>query len=91
MTAGAKITYTTTSGDLEDFHRRFDALGEPVRRVVAGEQLMVLAVIVGAVTAPALGVAAVVAIAVVTAAWAHASWDPRREPVTSVTRAPAAG
>ncbi len=25
MTAGAKITYTTTSGDLEDFHRRFDA------------------------------------------------------------------
>jgi 1-pyrroline-5-carboxylate dehydrogenase len=25
MTAGAKITYTTTSDDLEDFHRRFDA------------------------------------------------------------------
>jgi hypothetical protein len=83
---------TITSPErLVAFHRRFDALGEPVRRAVAGEQLMVLAVIVGAVAAPVLGVVAVVVIAVATAMWALASWDPPRDRVTNVTQAPAAG
>jgi 1-pyrroline-5-carboxylate dehydrogenase len=37
MTAGAKITYTSTSGDLEDFHRRFDA-GLASVRAAAGRR-----------------------------------------------------
>jgi 1-pyrroline-5-carboxylate dehydrogenase len=32
MTTATKITYTSTSGDLEDFHRRFDAALAQVRR-----------------------------------------------------------
>jgi 1-pyrroline-5-carboxylate dehydrogenase len=37
VTAGAKITYTSTSGDLEDFHRRFDA-GLASVRAAAGRR-----------------------------------------------------
>jgi hypothetical protein len=83
---------TITSPErLVRFHRRFDALGEPVRRVVIGEQLVVIAVIAGAVTSPVLGWVAVTAIAIATAAWAHASWDPPRDRVTKVTGAAAPG
>jgi 1-pyrroline-5-carboxylate dehydrogenase len=32
VTTATKITYTSTSGDLDDFHRRFDAALESVRR-----------------------------------------------------------
>ena len=39
MTAGAKITYTTTSGDLEDFHRRFDAGLESIRATAGRRHL----------------------------------------------------
>jgi len=39
MTAGAKITYTTTSGDLEDFHRRFDAGLEHIRSTAGRRHL----------------------------------------------------
>ena len=31
MTAPAKITYTSASGDLDEFHRRFDSALETVR------------------------------------------------------------
>jgi 1-pyrroline-5-carboxylate dehydrogenase len=34
MTTAAKITYTSTTGDLDDFHRRFDAALERVRASV---------------------------------------------------------
>jgi 1-pyrroline-5-carboxylate dehydrogenase len=34
MTAATKITYTSTSGDLEDFHRRFDTALAKVRAAV---------------------------------------------------------
>nr|MBA3496314.1 hypothetical protein [Gemmatimonadales bacterium] len=32
MTAPAKITYTSASGDLEEFHHRFDVALDAVRR-----------------------------------------------------------
>ena len=39
MTAGAKITYTSTTGDLDDFHRRFDAALASVRAAAGGRHL----------------------------------------------------
>jgi 1-pyrroline-5-carboxylate dehydrogenase len=39
MTAGAKITYTSASGDLDDFHRRFDAALLAVRGAAGGRHL----------------------------------------------------
>ncbi|MEZ0333310.1 MAG: aldehyde dehydrogenase family protein [Gemmatimonadales bacterium] len=39
MTAGAKITYTSTSGDLEEFHRRFDEGLQRVRAASGGRHL----------------------------------------------------
>jgi 1-pyrroline-5-carboxylate dehydrogenase len=39
MTAGAKITYTSTSGDLEDFHRRFDKGLESIRAAAGRRHL----------------------------------------------------
>ena len=39
MTAGTKITYTSASGDLEEFHQRFDAALESVRRAAGGRHL----------------------------------------------------
>jgi len=39
MTAGAKITYTSTTGDLEEFHRRFDAALAGVRAAAGGRHL----------------------------------------------------
>ena len=39
MTAGAKITYTSASGDLDDFHRRFDAALAKVRATAGGRYL----------------------------------------------------
>lgn len=39
MTAGAKITYTSATGDLEEFHRRFDAGLETVRAAAGGRHL----------------------------------------------------
>ena len=39
MTAGAKITYTSATGDLDDFHRRFDAALASVRAAAGGRHL----------------------------------------------------
>jgi 1-pyrroline-5-carboxylate dehydrogenase len=39
MTAGAKITYTSASGNLDEFHRRFDAALEETRRA-AGQRYL---------------------------------------------------
>ncbi|HEX6105306.1 MAG TPA: aldehyde dehydrogenase family protein, partial [Gemmatimonadales bacterium] len=39
MTAGAKITYTSATGDLEEFHRRFDAALADTRTVIGGRYL----------------------------------------------------
>jgi len=39
MTAGAKITYTSASGDLDDFHRRFDAALAQVKAAAGGRYL----------------------------------------------------
>ena len=39
MTAGAKITYTSASGDLEEFHRRFDTALAGVRAAAGGRYL----------------------------------------------------
>jgi 1-pyrroline-5-carboxylate dehydrogenase len=36
VTTATKITYTSTSGDLDDFHRRFDAALDSVRRSAGG-------------------------------------------------------
>ncbi|HEX2638819.1 MAG TPA: aldehyde dehydrogenase family protein [Gemmatimonadales bacterium] len=38
MTATAKITYTSASGDLDEFHRRFDAALEAVRSAAGARQ-----------------------------------------------------
>lgn len=58
--AGARIT---TTPRLLDFHRRFDALAEPGRRVVAGFQVAVLSVAFGAAVNPAAGIGAGLAVA----------------------------
>jgi 1-pyrroline-5-carboxylate dehydrogenase len=39
MTAGAKITYTSATGDLGEFHRRFDAALAGVRAAAGGRHL----------------------------------------------------
>ncbi len=39
MTAGAKITYTSATGDLEDFHRRFDSALARIRAAAGGRHL----------------------------------------------------
>nr|MBA3556109.1 aldehyde dehydrogenase family protein [Gemmatimonadales bacterium] len=39
MTAGAKITYTSASGDLDEFHRQFDTGLEAVRAAAGGRHL----------------------------------------------------
>jgi 1-pyrroline-5-carboxylate dehydrogenase len=36
MTAGAKITYTSATGDLDDFHRRFDVALRDIRAAAGG-------------------------------------------------------
>lgn len=63
----------TSTERLAAFHRRFDALAEPVRRALIGVQLAVAAVAAGASWAPALAIAAAVIVATTTVAMVAAA------------------